>query len=534
MDSSKNIMQRNIASIVFLLISIYPLFFVVYNGYVLTGLYEESVGYRYFYPLRQLYDSSTYLFLPQGQFLDILNQQIHRILSFFGYSSTQLYPRINYFSYISVFSLHLINSCCFLWAIRPLNSLPLIILSVVYWLFVFFSPNFNGFVVLLQPDYLLMSLALTLIAAGCYLRWPTSNFKWQLSHTLFLGIYFGVALAVKMTFVILPLTICLGWMINEKSFSRSVLYASMSILLGASIYFIILLIHYRRFDFITEYFVDIMSFMKSGGGIAQISWSKWIAIKWHEPFSIHKIIYFTPLVPLIALLKVKNRFEFSAVFSLFIGSLAYHLFIHKRDYPNSMFESLLYTQLVFWLVFCWIYRERLSLKRITGRATAVSIWVIIVVMIAPIFSTSIQTIYPYLKEIGKNTVVQQNLFNAQQNIIGKRLWLVMNNVFRPVSIDSAIMKGCTGREGWQVPESKITSTMFPNVDYRVGGSREFYEKNTIDLAKYNAILFTTYYADLDLAIKENFDFFNLNSNNFDCSSERINLIYQTAIICHRT
>src|SRR5262249_13381615 len=65
-----------------------------------AGLYEESVGYRYFYSLRLAF-GGEHPFLPQGQFPTLIHVIIQWTLSAF-YPTDQLFPRIDVFSFAAV------------------------------------------------------------------------------------------------------------------------------------------------------------------------------------------------------------------------------------------------------------------------------------------------------------------------------------------------------------------------------------------------------------------------------------------------
>ena len=54
-----------------------PIAWVAFNGWTLTGIHEESLGVRYFYSLRGVYDPPTFLFLQQGQIIDLVNKAIN-------------------------------------------------------------------------------------------------------------------------------------------------------------------------------------------------------------------------------------------------------------------------------------------------------------------------------------------------------------------------------------------------------------------------------------------------------------------------
>ncbi len=107
---------------------LWPLAWIVLHGATLTGVNEESTGYRYFYTLRQLYDPPVFLFLAQGQLTNLIQKAIQVALTLLGFPATELLPRIDYFCYASVAAFHLMNVAAFAWLIDLISreySVPL-------------------------------------------------------------------------------------------------------------------------------------------------------------------------------------------------------------------------------------------------------------------------------------------------------------------------------------------------------------------------------------------------------------------------
>ena len=77
-----------------------------------------------------------------------------------------------------------------------------------------------------------------------------------------------------------------------------------------------------------------------------------------------------------------------------------------------------------------------------------------------------------------NTTEQASLAAVQRGIAGKHLWIIVDNAFRPLSINSAIMKGGL------VPGSPLMRLLSNDTDFRFLGSRE-----PIQLTEYSAVFF---------------------------------------------
>lgn len=163
-----------IAVALFGLLLAWPLAVVIANHWTLTGYYEEGIGYRYFYNLRQLYDPSTYLFLPQGQFTDLLQKGIHLALTAIGYPPEQLRPRIDLFAFASLAVFHSMTVAAFFWLIKSSRTATAAIINVFYW--VIPSYVLASGLTLLQPDYPAIELAFAIFAVRHLIGRPTTLF----------------------------------------------------------------------------------------------------------------------------------------------------------------------------------------------------------------------------------------------------------------------------------------------------------------------------------------------------------------------
>src|SRR4029077_16218901 len=139
--------------------------------WTLTGLYEESIGYRYFYTLRQLYDADPYVFLPQGQLMDLANQLIQFCLTVSGHAPTELFPRIDLFSYASLAFAFLLATAAFSTLLTHFRSVSAKTLAALWFLIPYYSPSVAGAYVILQPDYHNWILPVGLIIVMIFARW---------------------------------------------------------------------------------------------------------------------------------------------------------------------------------------------------------------------------------------------------------------------------------------------------------------------------------------------------------------------------
>ena len=91
-------MFRPAALLILAVLDLAPIALVATRGATLSGLYEESIGYRYFYSHRTVLGESAVLFLPQGQIEDLLSQALQIGLNVAGYPLYDIAGRIDAFS----------------------------------------------------------------------------------------------------------------------------------------------------------------------------------------------------------------------------------------------------------------------------------------------------------------------------------------------------------------------------------------------------------------------------------------------------
>jgi hypothetical protein len=184
---------------------------------------------------------------------------------------------------------------------------------------------------------------------------------------------------------------------------------------------------------------------------------------------------------MIALLisRTKQQFTLSAPFLLVsVGS-------NNRDYPNSLIEAAFFFELALFVLVPLVLLPRLSKN--VGRAVVVLAWPIAILLCGFIAGWFPIGVWALVGNAKQNTEFQKDLAGVQEKISGKRIWLVPTNYYRPLSIDSAIMKGGA------VGGSSTMRMMFPDRDYR------FQDPKPVHLADYKAVLFVAY-EELDQAI----------------------------------
>ncbi len=471
---------------------LWPLAWLILNGVTPFGQYEESLGYRYFYTLRQLHESSTYLFLPQGQSTDLIFKLVQIALDAIGIPPTQLHPRINYFYVGSVAIFQLINIVAFAWMLRqaPRRLNPFLV--AVFWLLPFYAPQAAASNILLIPDYLAVEPAIAMLCAALMIR--AYRFPDQtLAHSLRLGILLGVVLATKITLAVFPGVTLLYLALSTRPLKRSAVHAAAAALTGFVLWMLIMLVDQSfGIERLVHQLRDLEGFVRSGSSLGRTDqpWLAWMRTRAGQTLLISALIYLTPFIALATLVLARSRKQLFFLASLLAGALAYSYALYHRDYPVTLLESGFYTFLLLWCVWCvsgqpaleaWWDRVSPPLRLLSGGAIAV---VLTFLMVDFAQAFAISNIAP----LAAASRTEQQFERLTQQIVGRRLWLVPGNDGRPLSIESAIMKGGSGLTGiWLQPDSALMRRIVPDLDFRFERS----DQRPVNLDDYTAVFFVT-------------------------------------------
>jgi hypothetical protein len=437
---------------------LFPITMVSLGHSTLTGMYEESIGYRYFYTLRTLYETS-YLFLPQGDLVNLVFKGIHLVLSASGYPVTQLFPRIDFFSYLAVGTLQCLNVLGFWWAMSTVKLPATRLLFALFWGGLNYIPETSAIYAILQPDYLILFAAFALIAMGSILR-TQELFDWKPRTIASFALFIGAALSVKFTLAILPAVALLHATLMSRRILIGFASACLAALIGVAIWLgVILLDANGHPSFVLQHFHDLLAFMQSSPGVVKpgLPWNDWILSRISHSSLIVSAIYGAPIIAALSLLVARRRWELVATISFLFGIGTYGFFLFRRDYPITALECMF---------------PLAALLAVVSQFRAVTAISALKWPLIPIFLWAIAWSYPrgvgsIIGSAAANTSEQMKLREVESNLTGKLLWLVESNNERPLSVDSAIMKGGFGRSSqWLDPPSKIMSTMFPNRDFR--------------------------------------------------------------------
>ena len=474
------------------------------------------------FSLRQAYEPEWFLFLPQGHFPSIFHRLIQRFLSFF-YEPDVLWPRIDYFTYISVLLAHSLSIVSFWWAFKPIRSYTTKIFLVAFWLFLYYLNGWHGLYLMLSLDYLAWISPVAIIGAGLIIRWVEPR-PWQLNEAILLGLYMGMAIGVKVSLVLFPAVLGLFLLLRSGNIRRSFVMGSVSFGIGIALGWLILLIFYSgNTKFVSSYFLYLNRFMagelaRYDLGVLEFMTKLATQVSWEV-----SLIGLSPILFLALLSLVRTRIRFALILPLLIGSIAYVLTIYLRFSPTTIFEAAAFMMMGFFIIGLIAF----SNWPVSGWIR-IPEFIIFFVAVSFLISQGKQIMgHGYLVQIEQNHRAQHQLKEILTEVRKPLAFLIPNNHYRPVSVDSGIFKGGGSLSGGSFPDTTFVKRLFPNRDYFSGPAEKF-QDNPVDFLGYGSVLFTIpysaenqndldyYLSQIDNSVQEMEDYYHASLQGHDC------------------
>jgi len=464
---------------------LFPVVAALANEVLLVGQYEESLGYRFFYSWRQLYDRDPYVFLPQGHLIDIFHQGLHVLLGTRGAGSAEIEHLIEVFAFISILFAHSFTVVGVLYAARPLSStlakLAVGLMAVVPY----YTPEVYGFGTVLQADYLVWIPAVTMFALGLVIRcFRESSRPWNGRDTLILTWLTAVTLSLKVSLLVYPASLGFMLLVIRQRPWRSVMLGGVSLMAGIAGWILLIFVnHHGRLDFVARYFSDQKRFLSSVG-------SNTLYLDWLMQTLEHGIWPLIVAAALPAFLLMgcvacfRQRRAFGLLLGLAVGAAATQFILFSRDNPVTWHESAFFSifaissLLVGWGDFrpAWLQRVVLTAVVLTGCMQ---------IRIGALHSGVI-----YMSHLSSITAAQTQVGDALRESEDRIAFLIPHNSFRPQTIDSAIWKGGANiLDGGFFGVSPLMRSTYPHRGY-FSGDAEGYAANPPDLSSFRTIVFT--------------------------------------------
>ena len=467
-----------------------PLGWVVAHGWTLTGLYEESLGYRYFYSLRVVY-GREYAFLPQGHLIDIGYQWLQRLLTVAGRPPGELFPRIDIFAYVAVATAHLVAVACFVWVVRSVSTASGRMFAALFWLAPYYAMGPSGVYVLLQPDYHSWILSIGLLTAGIFSRWADLMDRWSIRHSIGLGVFLGIAATIKATILVFPAAVVVGWILSRAWRRTLAMGALTGAVAGVFVLAILLATCRWRFDRLVRLFKDLCTFGGTTG--PSDSYGSWLLSVVDRAPLLVTLAVVSPLLLALGLGLFRRRHERAVIVGLTMGAVLYHGILRWRFEPATWFEAVVFLQVGAWGMARTVAPHWLPVRAggVGALATAVLL----------LLAGSHLTV-AHFSEIERIHKAGRELWRAVSASDGRVAFLIPENSFRPLSVDSAIAKGMHNL--FDNRPSPLVRRMFPEREYFLGVPRyssTYYAGNPIDIRAFSRVVFVVVPAERNKAMQ---------------------------------
>lgn len=559
-NDNKQSILVGIAALLFFAFSL-PALIVFVNGVSLGGAIEETIGARYFYTLRNLYGDEL-PWVPQGHFVGLFHYGIQLLLSASGHPPEELFPRVDIFVFVATILPHLISGMCFFWAVQPIRATSSRILVAALSLAIGYSSSLaTGIGVnelwtqmiwwVTLPDYLAWALPHALVMMGAILRITTNNDSRVLTKgaAVWLGVFAGIAVATKITFLVFPFAIASVMLFHEPR------WRTLGFLFGITFPVFV----FTGFGITLAYFLGNFSSVQSSlenlvywltneraRSIAKYgdylyTFSYWYKELWPRNWS--DILYF-PLVVMLAILvtgvvKKTGRFLLALVPACLATSyVAMHRFYHVTWVEFFFF---FFAIIIIWGV--TVFREegmtitigKISTKYLREASMPlvlplVFIRVVLSVFLIWIMAPGALAKFQELYEFSKGSNAGSGKVNSLLSELGGRTVFLNagGNNYRIRSIHSAICKGGIETFDPTWGQSKYMETMFPKMGCIImHGPQNLTPYNNAVIIRLKEVQETR-----EDAFRRVEDAFSLSLSPFDCTRE-VDFPDSIAIVCTR-
>lgn len=423
------------------------LFFV--SGFTPSAYVEESVGYRYFYSLRMAF-GNEFPWLPQGQLPALVHVAIQRILSYLGLPESQLFPRVDIFSFLASLAPGLVAAIAAYRALRRLQFLESRILLGALSLILMTSTDLAhgpGWTVL--PDYHVWVVPLSFLSLELLMREPSSVPSWK-RDVILAGCIGGLAASIKITFAIfaLPLVPVLLWRSPIRLRSTFV-WMTTSGLVGLAIYTGVVWAYYGFGD-IRPHFSDTLYFLQTQANTLPTGYSAWSFI------IVRPLFFIVILLPAaLALLgKLTRRIEPVAIAAFGLVSL---LLAFQRLYSHTLIETYAFAVMEFGVAI-WVL-ERAWPGRLIWRSAAVMGGGLVACSLIFFHIPALGAALSHSESVAASSARWRNQLDAGPLPI----WiLTTGNSYRPNSIESSLCKGGMDIFNPQWGNSSYIEKLFPH------------------------------------------------------------------------
>ncbi len=413
-----------------------------------TGIFEEAVGYPYFYSLRVAF-GGEHPWIPQAQITTLIDAVIQWGLSAVGYPQDSLLPRIDLFSLVAALTAGACTLFAVTWASVNLRCTGCIQAIVACALILFSSPpQILAGVPLwtLQPAYYVWVVPLSFLCLGMVARPRANGERHENRLILWAAVLAGVAAGIKINFLVFPLSVILA------KISRGTVVAVIAAPFIALSTFLFILESYYHFSWglVRQHLDTLETFI-----LIQRQTMAGVTSVWTGGTSdfVLAIVFLLPIVT-IGVAAITRRWEPVAVG---LGGLASVGVATQRLYPHTLVETFAFAVLEIGVV-TWAIGQRWNLRgsRIFSGAALV-----VLLGSAVLFWTRTELQFSGLRNFAMINAASARWRLALEQSGKPILILTTGNEFHPNSVESALCKGGTDITNAVWGSSPYVAGLFP-------------------------------------------------------------------------
>ena len=412
--------------------------------------------------------------------MDLANQVIQLCLTVLGYPPTEVFPRIDLFSYASLALPFLLAAAAFFALLTNFRSVSAKALAALWFLIPYYSRSVYGAQIILVPDYHNWILPAGLLIVIVFARWDTySGSMWTRRDAALLAGFAALSIAVKPTLAIYPGTIALAWLVSRPGLWNSLTKSASAALAGVAGFIVILLIFYRgNLSYLESFFNDQKLFISTSGQ-QSLAYSSWIRAYLFDSWLIGFAV-FLPFAIASALYVIRDRKRVGPLVALGVGALLYQFILYARFTPATKFEAAIFVQ-------CALTSLALTcLPKHRDRLVKTGVLLLILVSVGQLWKGARPLLEGQLATLAQNSRDSREVEDLIDRTSGNTTFLIPDNSFRPLIVDMAIFKGSRDIS-WRPISSRVMARMLPGREF-LTESKAFYHSQPPDVTRFNQVL----------------------------------------------
>jgi hypothetical protein len=465
-----------------------------------TALFEEAIGYRFFYGLRILFGKEQ-PWLPQGQTLGVIQHLFQLALSAAGFAVNDVGMRIKAFVGLNAVCFAALSSLLLYKLCRDVTNVFSGI-AIVSFLYVMMNGSTAELWWYSYPDYPLVTLIVAIISLIWTWRLVTKRTVSLIStnEAIIFGLFAGTVAANKITNIVYPVTLGLVYLtIYHRNVYRLFISATVSLFAA----WITISIFYLNILSPIMYINGLKIFLLSQIHSTDYDSVVGFLVRWTfgEPQSM---LFLMPAFVAAGVITGLFLPKYRSMLAFIPGIAFIEYFLYQRFYSWSTIEAYL---------FAWFSWSMLFLLTASGYRRLFSIVVAIVATFGALVSAH------NLTKRSREALQTYSAFNVgytelAKDIAGKRvLNLTSGNAYRIESTFSSMCKGGTDIFNPTWGDSKFLTRQLPLYSCAV--------RQNLELSLYNidAIIFRQLLPeDANQAIRRNEEYFSVSLDKYNCNT----------------